>query len=138
LNYFAFELDATAKIDEFIRPTILNQVEDRADLKEQRVTLGHLTERVCSLEVIFNMQKGKNVIFDKIIDKINSLVSRERAKVSIPLTPSMLFVGDWKEVGRDGDPIKPAWPSESAESAELELGKHRQLDQHGAGRNEQL
>ena len=55
---------------DIIKPCLENQLADRQLVKGLEERHNNLSKRLVSMEACFNQQKGKNIVFDQINDRI--------------------------------------------------------------------
>ena len=77
MNYFAFETNMRTKICEIVTPYVDHAVKDRESFGEMQYTQKDIQKRLLWIEGVFEEGKGKNVVFDRIMETmVNSEVDR--------------------------------------------------------------
>lgn len=70
MNYFAFETNLRAKLKELVAPILDQQLIDRKEVAYTKYEFKKFGERLKLVEGIFEDHKGKNVVFDQLLEKM--------------------------------------------------------------------
>ena len=71
VNYYAFEAQMKDRVIDLIKPVMIKQLEDEETNKTIAYSFNKLSERLEQVESCFNLHKGKNAIFDLILERLS-------------------------------------------------------------------
>jgi hypothetical protein len=71
VNYFAFEAQMKDRVIDLLKPVMVKQLEDEETNKTIAYSFNRLSERLEKLEGTFDLNKGKNAMFDLLMETIN-------------------------------------------------------------------
>jgi len=71
VNYFAFEAQMKDRVIDLLKPVMVKQLEDEETNKTIAYSFNRLSERLEKLEGTFDLNRGKNAMFDLLMETIN-------------------------------------------------------------------
>ena len=71
VNYYAFEAQMKDRMIDLLKPVMVKQLEDEETNKTVAYCFNKLSDRVEQIEACFNLHKGKNAVFDLLLERIS-------------------------------------------------------------------
>ena len=72
LNYFAFESQVRRKLLDLIHPISEQSGKDRQEMAKIKSVFENLDDRICDIEGVLKVGKGKNVMYDRLMEICNN------------------------------------------------------------------
>ena len=72
MAYYAFETNIRKKLRDMIEPVVMRQITDREQMNEIQFIFNDINKRLEFIEGVFEEGKGKNVVFDRIMETCNN------------------------------------------------------------------